>query len=118
MSEPVNKHIEVCTLYEHVFGYKGGSQCIGDDHEPGQVVDTQVLAFKPLPSIRQSVTLLPTALVQLEINKVNIGPFCALLDNGAQPNLISDKIIRSYQLPVGGVTRYVVGIDGQPFEIV
>ncbi|XP_036346838.1 uncharacterized protein LOC118756166 [Rhagoletis pomonella] len=105
-----NKQAEV-----HTPSYSCAFNLVDDQDELGLEFRGQFQASGT--ATRRSRSLLPTALVQLEINGIEIGPFYALLDSGAQPNLISHNIFKAYQLPAANVCRHMVGIEGQPFVV-
>lgn len=57
--------------------------------------------------------LLPTALIRLECD----GPFRALLDTGAQPNLISHTLFKKLTCLATQSTKRLIGVASKPFAI-
>lgn len=56
--------------------------------------------------------------VRIECNGITYGPVRALLDSGAQPNIIDFSLFRTLKWPrTIGLRKRLVGIDGQPMEI-
>lgn len=67
---------------------------------------------------RLRVSLLPTILVRIECNGIIYGPVRALLDTGAQPNIMDFSLFNTLPWPrVMNIRRRLVGIDGQPRPI-
>ncbi|XP_055910668.1 uncharacterized protein LOC129945032 [Eupeodes corollae] len=66
---------------------------------------------------RGEVTLLPTVQVMVSVEGKDSGPVRALIDTGAQPNLVSHQLAERLQLRKMQATRQIVGINGEPFHI-
>lgn len=61
--------------------------------------------------------LLPTVLIKLECDGIVFGPFRALLDTGAQPNLISYTLFKKLKCSSEQTSRRMLGVASQPFAI-
>lgn len=61
--------------------------------------------------------LLPTAMIRLECDGIIYGPFRALLDTGAQPNLISYTLFKLFKCVTTQAIRRILGVDSKPFSI-
>lgn len=61
--------------------------------------------------------LIPTVALRVVCNGITYGPFKAMLDTGAQPNLISASLYRRLKSPTSAATRKLIGIDSVPFVI-
>ncbi|XP_036327151.1 uncharacterized protein LOC118739748 [Rhagoletis pomonella] len=61
--------------------------------------------------------LLPTVMVRLEADGQHLGPVRALLDCGAQPNLIASSLYIKYKFSVLPASRKMVGIEGKSFGV-
>lgn len=61
--------------------------------------------------------LLPTAFIRLECNGTIHGPFRALLDSGAQPNLISHTLSKQLKMPLMQSSKRLIGVASQPCTI-
>lgn len=68
-------------------------------------------------SIQHRASVIPTAMVRIICNGVVFGPIRAMLDTGAQPNLMSYGLYKQLELPVQSAANRLVGIDGKPFII-
>lgn len=67
---------------------------------------------------RRYSSLLPTISVRIECNGITYGPIRALLDSGAQPNIMDFSLFKTLKgLKTIGLKKRLVGIDGQPMEI-
>ncbi|XP_055922684.1 uncharacterized protein LOC129953494 [Eupeodes corollae] len=60
---------------------------------------------------------MPTAQVRVELDGRKYGPIRALIDTGAQPNLISHQLQNRLSLSKTAVTRRLIGVEGEPFHI-
>lgn len=65
---------------------------------------------------RQLTSLLPMAKVRLDVDGVVLGHLYALLDTGAQPNIITAQAVRQLQIPSTTFKREMIGIDGNPVQ--
>lgn len=61
--------------------------------------------------------LLPTVLIRLECDGIIYGPFRALLDTGAQPNLISYTLFKKLRCNTSQTARRLLGVASRPFAI-
>ncbi|XP_067625894.1 uncharacterized protein [Eurosta solidaginis] len=61
--------------------------------------------------------LLPTIMIRLEVNGQCFGPVRALLDCGAQPNLIASSLYVQHKFPVSPTSHKMVGIVGKSFGV-
>lgn len=68
-------------------------------------------------SNRERNVIVPTAQVRIELEDVFIGPYKALCDTGANPNLVSYEIANCLKELIMPTSRRLVGIDGKPFQI-
>lgn len=64
-----------------------------------------------------SRSILPTISIRLECDGVRHGPFRALLDSGAQPNLISHTLFKTLKCISSQATRTVLGVASSPLTI-
>lgn len=68
-------------------------------------------------ALKYTNLLLPTVLIRLECNGATFGPFRALLDTGAQPNLISYTLFKRLRCIAEQAKRRVLGVASQSFAI-
>lgn len=61
--------------------------------------------------------LLPTAKVCIEVDNITIGPLHAILDTGAEPSIITCKVVKKFQLPTSFTDKGLIGIDGESFKV-
>lgn len=64
----------------------------------------------------QYTSLLPIVKVRVEFNNLTCGQLYALLDTGAQPNIITADAVRQLRMPMTTIKKEMIGIDGKPFH--
>lgn len=64
-----------------------------------------------------TATLMPTLMVRIKVNGKCSSPIRALLDSGAQPNLILYSKLQPLQIATIPTARKVIGIDGNPIRL-
>lgn len=65
----------------------------------------------------RDASLIPTAMVKIELNGLVHGPFRAMLDTGAHLNLVVDKLRKELKIPTKPASGKLIGINGTPFTI-
>lgn len=93
--------------------------CKKDEVVNGKVVingqDNYIASFNC--SLEQKTVFSPVAMVKLKAEGSTFGPVRALLDTGAQPNLVSTEIGRQFKSACLPTSNKLIGINGQPFTI-
>lgn len=65
---------------------------------------------------QQFNSLLPIVKLRIEIDNLIYGQLHALLDTGAQPNIITAEAVRQLKMPMAQIRHKMIGIDGRPFN--
>lgn len=63
--------------------------------------------------VNGETAILPIAKVRLEVENLVAGEFYALLDTGAQPNLVNADVIRRWRIPTTATKRTMFGVQGK-----
>lgn len=81
------------------------------------LVANYAASFNSDSSTVDTAALVPTVMVRILSDGKLYGPVRALLDSGAQPNLLPYNLAQAFRVSVLPAARRVIGIEGNPFNV-
>lgn len=113
-----NEHYKMCfnnnIIFQQVFSSemersKGNTLTI--DNFEKDAIELEEMKGKKL------LAILPTVKIKIDLDDRISGTSYAILDTGSQVNIITDRLVRKFNLPIKKIQKSIIGIDGKMINV-